>query len=127
VHRMIEQSIVHLPQAGKEIPPARDDILRCTYRVDAAWAGAVITVLVEEGVTASEPRWVGRHRVRQSREPGASTATNPTRKAPPPSSARSKAKVITEAGINTFERCGLDSLRIHYRLLGCLVSVTGKK
>jgi hypothetical protein len=31
--------------------------------VDPAWAGAVITVLVKEGVPVSELSWVGRHQV----------------------------------------------------------------
>ena len=41
----------------------RDVNVALLLDVDPAWAGAVITVLVKEGVTVSELRWVGRHRV----------------------------------------------------------------
>jgi hypothetical protein len=79
---MIEQSIVHLPQAGKGKPSACNSILRCTYQVDAAWPVAVINVLVEEGVAVSELRWVGRTGYSKAENLAALPQRNPTRGVP---------------------------------------------
>jgi hypothetical protein len=90
--------------------------------VDTVWAGAVNTVLVKEGVTVSELRWGGEApgTLKPRTWPLYCNRT-PQAEGSAAIEGKDKAEVITEARNITFERCGLDSSRIHRRLLGCLV------